>query len=56
VLASGRSKSAILREVLSGENPRQYPAGLVHPVNGDLAWFVDREAATYLHQNIIRKY
>jgi 6-phosphogluconolactonase len=49
VLASGRSKSAIVREVLAGEKPGQYPAGLVHPVNGDLTWFVDREAAVYLN-------
>jgi 6-phosphogluconolactonase len=56
VLASGRSKSAIVREILAGENPRHYPAGLVRPVNGDLTWFVDREAATYINKNIIHKY
>jgi 6-phosphogluconolactonase len=49
VLASGRSKSAILREVLAGESPTQYPAGLLRPVNGSLTWFIDREAAAYLH-------
>jgi 6-phosphogluconolactonase len=50
VLASGRSKSAIVREILAGKNPRQYPAGLVHPVNGDLRWFIDREAAASLNR------
>jgi 6-phosphogluconolactonase len=48
VLASGRAKAEVVREVLAGNNLRQYPAGLVRPVNGCLTWFVDREAAASL--------
>jgi 6-phosphogluconolactonase len=48
VLASGKDKAEVVQEVLAGENLNQYPAGLVHPENGRLTWFVDREAAASL--------
>ncbi|MFZ0285828.1 MAG: 6-phosphogluconolactonase [Terriglobales bacterium] len=49
-LASGTDKAAILREVL--ENPRaNLPSQKVRPVNGSLAWMVDRAAAAELSQS-----
>lgn len=45
VLASGRSKAGIIAEILSEKNPKNYPAGLVHPERGDLKWLLDAEAA-----------
>jgi 6-phosphogluconolactonase len=48
ILASGRSKAAIVREILSEENLKKYPAGLVRPVSGDLIWLIDSEAAEQL--------
>lgn len=47
-LASGREKAGIVREIMEEGNPRNYPAGLVMPVNGGLTWFIDREAAEKL--------
>jgi len=50
MLASGRSKAGIVREILSGKNLKHYPAGLVHPTSGDLTWLIDEEAAKQLGQ------
>lgn len=44
-LVSGRSKSAILADVLQS-NTETYPAQLVRPVDGDLQWLVDQDAAS----------
>jgi len=46
-LVSGRSKAAILQEVLRNDG-HLYPAQGVQPVNGDLVWMMDREAASQL--------
>jgi 6-phosphogluconolactonase len=49
ITAGGEEKSDALREVLEG--PKQtdiYPAQLVHPVHGELRWFVDAAAASKL--------
>jgi 6-phosphogluconolactonase len=46
---SGRSKALALREVLEGRSrPEQYPAQLIRPVDGELLWLVDEEAASLL--------
>lgn len=48
-LASGRAKADVVSGVLDGNNVRRYPAGLVRPVNGEVTWLIDREAAEKLH-------
>jgi len=45
-LVSGAEKAAIVKEVLEGEN--EYPAKAVRPVQGELIWMLDKEAAAYL--------
>jgi 6-phosphogluconolactonase len=47
-LANGRSKAAVLHEIVEDGNPRGYPAGLVQPGSGKLTWMVDHEAASLL--------
>jgi len=48
-LVSGRSKATILSEILVGSHKNdKYPAGLIHPVLGDLIWLIDQEAADKL--------
>lgn len=46
-LVSGESKAEALSRVRSGE---RLPAGMVQPVEGDLIWLVDRDAAAGLAQ------
>lgn len=43
-LVTGNEKSAVLKAVLQGA-PGKYPVQLIQPVNGDLHWFLDKEAA-----------
>ena len=45
-LVSGAEKAEIVKEVLEGEN--KYPAQAVMPVQGELIWMLDKEAAAYL--------
>lgn len=45
-LVSGAEKAEIVKEVLEGEN--EYPAKAVRPVQGELIWMLDKEAAAYL--------
>ncbi len=47
-LVNGRSKAAVLHEIVEDGNPRGYPAGLVQPARGNLTWMVDHEAASLL--------
>ena len=42
-LVSGGEKAEIVREVLQGS--KRYPAQEVNPINGELVWMLDREAA-----------
>jgi 6-phosphogluconolactonase len=45
-LVSGKAKRGMLDTILHGEiNEQAYPAQLIHPVNGVLHWYIDREAA-----------
>lgn len=45
-LVAGRSKAETLKHIIQGGGERyDYPAGLVSPVNGDVTWLVDKEAA-----------
>ncbi|MGO8947358.1 MAG: 6-phosphogluconolactonase, partial [Ktedonobacterales bacterium] len=48
-LVAGSDKATALAAVLDGpSNPEEFPAQLIAPVNGDLYWFVDQEAAAQL--------
>jgi 6-phosphogluconolactonase len=48
-LVSGKDKSEALREVLRGEfQPHRFPAQLIQPIQGNLQWLADREAASLL--------
>ncbi len=46
----GKSKSAALAKVLGKQlkDPNTYPAQLINPIDGNLAWFVDEQAASLL--------
>jgi 6-phosphogluconolactonase len=50
-LASGRAKAGVVQAIVEKGNPEHYPAGLVHPVQGTLTWFMDAEAAAGLSAN-----
>jgi 6-phosphogluconolactonase len=45
-LVSGAEKAQIVKEVLEGEN--KYPAQAVMPVQGELIWMLDKDAASKL--------
>lgn len=45
-LVSGAEKAEIVKKVLQG--PKRYPAQEVRPVEGELRWLLDREAANKL--------
>ena len=45
-LVSGAEKAEIVRQVIRG--PKLYPAQEVRPVDGELRWLLDREAASKL--------
>ena len=47
-LVFGKDKADICYEVLKSSNQKQYPAGLVQPVDGILSWFLDKAAASRL--------
>ncbi|MFC2089803.1 6-phosphogluconolactonase [Bacteroidota bacterium] len=49
ILATGKNKAGIIEEVVSRKgNYEHYPASLVNPVNSDLEWYLDRDAASQL--------
>lgn len=44
-LVSGTSKAVVMKKILGdGIEKKQYPAGLVKPVHGNLLWLMDKEA------------
>lgn len=48
-MVEGSAKSAILQQVIEGEyKPKELPAQIIKPVNGELHWFVDEAAAKKL--------
>lgn len=48
-LVSGKSKAPILKEVLQGQyQPDIYPSQCIKPLNGNLHWFIDDDAAGLL--------
>jgi len=45
-LLEGKGKAEVLNTILNGAyQPEKYPAQLISPVNGNLYWFTDKEAA-----------
>ncbi|SFH47956.1 6-phosphogluconolactonase [Pedobacter insulae] len=46
----GDNKAIALAKVLASDqkDPNTYPAQLINPINGNLAWFVDEQAASLL--------
>ena len=49
-MVSGAEKAQIVKEVLQGEN--KYPAQAVKPTQGELIWMLDKEAASYLSDQV----
>jgi 6-phosphogluconolactonase len=47
-LVSGAEKAQIVKEILEG--PKQYPAQAVQPINSELIWMLDRDAAGNLNR------
>jgi 6-phosphogluconolactonase len=51
-LVAGRTKAGVLREALHGPyDPRRLPVQLIRPLQGDLRWLIDLEAAASLPQD-----
>lgn len=48
-LVAGSGKAEILRQVLEGpHDPEHYPAQGIHPTEGSVSWYLDRQAAHLL--------
>ncbi|HEX4371752.1 MAG TPA: 6-phosphogluconolactonase, partial [Puia sp.] len=48
-LTTGENKADALHEVIEGKyDPDLYPSQVIKPVNGELHWFVDSDAAIEL--------
>ena len=48
-LVSGKGKAIVLNQVINGiYKPEVYPSQIIQPNNGELHWFLDREAAANL--------
>lgn len=51
-LVAGESKATVLADVLQGRrDPDRYPAQLIHPLTGEVRWYVDRPASACLIQH-----
>lgn len=50
-LVSGQSKTSVLNDILAdNEKRKNYPAGFVNPMRGDLRWLIDEAAAGKIKQ------
>lgn len=47
-LVTGENKAKVLQEIIAQPGQHNYPAQLIQPLNNELHWFVDEEAAKYL--------
>jgi len=55
-LVSGASKARIVSEILASDSaPLDYPAAKVRPVDGRLAWIIDRDAAWNLPSRLMNQ-
>ncbi|MEO9022330.1 MAG: 6-phosphogluconolactonase [Ginsengibacter sp.] len=49
-MVDGNKKATILQQVLEGEyNPVKLPSQIIQPKDGELHWFLDKDAAKELH-------
>jgi len=54
VLVSGQAKADMLAEVMTGPfEPEQKPIQLISPVDGEMVWLIDQEAASRLPEELI---
>jgi 6-phosphogluconolactonase len=54
-LVAGKEKARVLHDVLEGStDPERIPAQLITPIDGDLYWYVDSEAAIFLEGDVHR--
>jgi 6-phosphogluconolactonase len=52
-LVYGKAKAQAVYHVLNSvRNTEKYPAQLIHPVDGDLQWFLDEDAASLLEKTV----
>ena len=52
-LVEGKNKAEILKTVLTGpKQPDQFPAQVINPKDGNLYWFVDKNAAALLPDHL----
>ncbi len=50
-LVTGKGKAEVVKEILNKEkNYERYPAAHILPVNGQLEWYLDVEAADLIRQ------
>lgn len=50
-LATGPQKTNIMKEILGNEKNRlKYPAGLIHSVQGNTIWLIDKDASALLQK------
>ncbi len=50
-IVSGENKASTLNKVIHGKyKPDIYPSQLIKPVHGKLNWYIDKNAATHLHE------
>jgi 6-phosphogluconolactonase len=49
-LITGKSKAAIVKKILE-EKPKKFPAEFIHPINGELEFYLDSDAASLLEEN-----
>jgi 6-phosphogluconolactonase len=51
ILATGESKSRIVSEIILGWGiSSSYPVYYIHPVKGEVSWYLDKLAANLLHE------
>ena len=51
-MVTGSAKADVVASVLQGpRDPRRCPAQLIHPLTGEVIWFVEREASSKLIQH-----
>jgi 6-phosphogluconolactonase len=51
-MATGKDKAGIIADILTDSQKKEsYPAGLINPVKGDLAWYLDKAAAGKVADN-----